>query len=212
MKLTTLFLLLASPVLSHATAFIFNDTITLNPNLVFQGTGNQSYTQVFSGLPSFVVAAGDSISGTILFNSEMVSIQSAAGHFTDDLAAFFSPASAASMSATTTTSLLGLTIAPGTAAPTPYGSNGGCCIVVGFVPDGLVHNFSFTGFTYSMTLTSVSTGTANLALNQLSMEGDTMSIVVTTPEPSAAYLLFGAGAILLLRRRLRASRGGGSAR
>ncbi len=207
MRIALPILLLAAPALCPATTFTYNDTITLIPSLITTNGSRADYTQLFSGNPVIQVQAGDVVTGTITFANGPVELTNVANTFSADLVLYLTPTSGApSVGLQTNIQFLGLSGVLGTTNPTPTQNSGGCCLTGMYFSNGAAADFTFTGFNYTIDITSLSAG-SSFALTQLSMDGSTIAIgSAATPEPaSIALCAIGCGWLAWRKRRSRNS-------
>jgi hypothetical protein len=187
----------------QAGTFTFDQTINLDPSLVHNHETYESYSQTFTGMPSFALESGDVLTGTITFANGPVTIESAAGDYTDYLWIDFLPSDLSiSDFASADVTWQGLTLAPGSSPPETSGTTNGSGALAGTSPEGLGHDFSVTGMTYAITFNSVELNGAqtsgSYSLFGLYMKGDSVAVGPggSAPEPQFVAL-FVVAAILL---------------
>jgi hypothetical protein len=205
-------LFLGSSVMCRATITSVNQTITLNSAFLSSSGGFESYGQSFSPTSPFIVHNGDEITGTINFTGGPIFIESPSGSFNESLVLFFSPVSG-SVGTTETNNIdfLGLQGVFGTTNPIPVGSSSGCCFIAAQFSNGNAFDFSFTSFTYTINVTSL-TATTQFYLSSLSLQGQVIELGVSAPEPSPFVLCgvgFGVLGWVAWRRKSILSRAGG---
>jgi hypothetical protein len=213
MKLTYLALVITACGTALAGTFTYNQTITLDPNAINSGGGNQFYSQQFFFTTPILLQAGDILTGTITFNNGPILIKDPAGNFAAAVEIFFSPVSGSfSTSAISSTQLLGVTGVFGNSNPVSVSASGGP-FLAGMVPNGGAYNFSFTGFTYTLNVGGVEDNSSNpvaaqFRLSQFNVQGQSLAFGSTaTPEP-APMALCGFGCIVIgwMGRRSRIKR------
>jgi hypothetical protein len=88
------------------------------------------------------------------------------------------------------------------------GGSGGCCFIAEQYSNGSAYDFSFTGFTYTINVTSVSTGSTSVYFSQFSLGAQVVEFGTAIPEPST-MMFCGLGFLALAwgvgRRRFRGS-------
>ena len=146
------------------------------------------------------------LTGTITFANGPVTIESAAGDYTDYLWIDFLPSDLSiSDFASAGVTWQGLTLAPGSSPPETSGTTNGSGALAGTSPEGLGHDFSVTGMTYAITFNSVELNgdqTSGLySLFSLYVEGDSVTIGPdsSAPEPQSVALLVMAAILIVLR-------------
>jgi hypothetical protein len=208
MKPTLLAVLLtASAICRASTTYTVNETITLNSNAIASSGGYESFLLQFGVASPVTVQAGDVITGTFTFVNGPILLESSSS-YNQSLNIFFSPTSGSpSLGATTSIDLLGVQGSyPG---PNPFSVNGGgCCFAPEEYSVDTAADFSFTGFTYTIDVTSVSTGSASVYFSQFGVDAQTVQFGTAIPEPSS-MMFCGIGFLALAwgagRRRFRAS-------
>jgi hypothetical protein len=194
---------LAASADGRAEIFTVNQTITLNASGIGSAGGAEYYTAQFSDVSPVTVKAGDEITGTISFINGPILLASPSGAFTESVIIYFSPSPVgASLGDTSTLDFLGLAGTFPETNPFPE-SSGGCCFTALQFQNASAFDFSFTGLTYTINITSVSTGSASVYLSQFSLDGQTVEFGTAIPEPSSAALC-GIGCVALawaVRRR-----------
>jgi len=177
----------------------FSTTLTLDPALVQTVAGSPQYFEILSGTPTFVVQAGDTISGTIDFANGPVSITGTGFNPFLDLT-FDTDSVDDQVSGTGSVTLLNLIVSPGTSLPNMSSNGGGTQFNAGFSPSGSPANFSFTGFDYVITIDATfqgaDSGPIPLTPSFFSMQGDTLTFATPVPEPVSGAIC-AAGCVLL---------------
>jgi PEP-CTERM motif len=203
MKLTLPAIVVAASAICHAsTTYTVNETITLNPGAITSSAGHQFYSQTFGVASPVTVQAGDVITGTFSFIGGPILLESPSGDFTEGIDAFFSPVSGnPSLGATASIDLLGLQ--GSFPQSNPFSVNeGGCCFVTEQYSNGGAYDFSFTGFTYTISVNSVSTGSAAIYFSQFNLDGQYVEFGTAIPEPSSlAFCGLGFAALAWIARR-----------
>jgi hypothetical protein len=206
-NLATLFLS-ACAICQAGTIYTLNQTITLNSSLITSSGGAESYNQEFSNTSSVTVQAGDEITGTISFTNGPILLQAPTG-INEDVAIYLSPASGGSTDGFTgNLDFSGLTGIDGTTNPTPTNSvSGGPLVAYEYTGGNTPVDFSFTGLTYKINISSLSPSPDTFYISQFSLGAQNITFGSTAPtaEPSSLGLGgLGCGALAWVRRRRRA--------
>ena len=188
MKATFLTLLLAASAICRAsTTYTVNETITLSSASIGSSAGHEFYNQTFGVASPVTVQAGDVITGAFTFIGGPILMETPSGDTDESLVAFFSPTSGSpSLGETFSLTFQGLNgTYPGANSS---GGSGGCCFIAEEYSNGGAYDFSFTGFTYTIDVTSVSTGSTSVYFSQFSLGAQLVEFGTAIPEPSTMML------------------------
>jgi hypothetical protein len=189
MKLLSFFVVLTA-ICQASTTYTVNKTITLDPNGITSSSGNEFYTLQFSNTSAVTVQSGDTITGTVSFVGGPILIEAPSGDFNEAVGIFFSQATSAGLSTGSTANLqfLGLNGVFPETNPTPPTNNGGGPLIAFEFSNGQAFDFSFTGFTYTINITSLNTTPAPFYFSQFNLGGQTILFGSSVPEPSTEAL------------------------
>jgi hypothetical protein len=196
---------------AEAADYTFSDTLDISQSpTVLSGNSNQLDNFYLSGsLPSFDLQPGDTISGTITFANNQALTLTGNPSATDYYLSLLFPTSATSpyLTGSSTITLLGVT--GSLTSPNPESQSTGPGNSVLSVEDGGIStgsSFSFTGFTYELTLPIGSQAVDDvtpsyLQVGQIGSAANFLS-VGSAPEPSTwALMLCGLGVLAYIAHR-----------
>jgi hypothetical protein len=194
---------------AHAAEYSFSDTLDLSQSpAVISGSSDQLDNFYFSGsLPSFDLETGDTISGTITFANNQLLTLTGNPSATDYYLSLLFPTAASStyLTGLSSVTLLGVTGSLTSPNPDAYETGPGNSILAA-EDSGIstASSFSFTGFSYSVTLTSSqAVSDVSPSYVQLGQIGSNANFLTVSdaPEPSAwALMACGIGVLVGLCR------------
>jgi hypothetical protein len=201
--LLTLLLGLVAALPAQATAYTYSATLDLSSATISNLPGGGGGTLTFTfpgGQPTFPLSVGDTLSGTLTFDQAVTVTPTNPGPSSGNFHFYLTAASATNNSSSDEVQLDGVSSTPLSDNPTSGTSSGGG---YGITWGGEISTatFSFTGLTYSMTVTSSNANGTAYSPSSLSFMTNFGNLsLTTTPEPNPLDL-FGAGlaAVLLLR-------------
>jgi hypothetical protein len=180
----------------RAAVYTYNATIDISSPFNVSNSGGQwNYLWIISGAPTFALQAGDTVQGTISFAGNEA-LQFLGPQTLGDIIWSWYGSGTANTTSTTTT-LNGITGQLSYSNPTySSGSSPSSSIVAGLSQVWTPSVVSFTGFSYSSTLTSGSGNFGPYFFSAYSPNGSQPGAIAVVPEPSAISLI-GLGIILL---------------
>jgi hypothetical protein len=155
-------------------------TITLDPSSIISSSGVDYYGEPITGLTPVTVQVGDEVTGTVTFTDGPVLIDDPSYHAGITLSFFSSPTTYGG--GTDSIDFLGLAGTTGTADPTEGAFNDGAGLVAEYANGPNPADFSFTGFTYTIYINSVPSGSLPLDGDaEIYLQGQTVAFGETAP-------------------------------
>lgn len=187
----------------EAAVYTFDTTIDVSaPTYIGHAPGVWEYTWQLSGAPTFTLQTGDTVQGTISFaGNEALQFLGPVTAATIDLY-LVDPPNTGQLSSDFTTTLNGVAGNPTWQNTFSGGSSGGAALLVagiGYITTSTTE--SFTGFSYSTTMTSGSGNYTPDSIHAVS-PNDVPGAISAVPEPSLASLI-GTGLIILSLKRMK---------
>ncbi len=184
--------LITTSVICQATTFTYNQTITLDPNLIStNGSGITTFNQFIPGTSPLPVQAGDVITGTINFSNGPITLQGQANTVMQAII-FFDAAPAGSISLTGTSSSTLLNYSGNLTQGANWTGNSSGSLSAAAAQFGAPYQFSFTGWAYTIDITSVTIGgnpaSGFVKFDDVGFQANSISFASATPEPATVGL------------------------